>query len=86
MVRDREVLMGKSVVQRVVKAIVPDSVAADMEKESRQWIARCNTCGHETSVWDMGGIRWKASGSPRRLLACKACGRNRMHTVSKRGA
>jgi hypothetical protein len=52
-----------------------------MEAESRQWLVRCMTCGHETNVWDMGGVRYKAAGSSRALMFCKPCGRRRCHLI-----
>jgi hypothetical protein len=51
-----------------------------MEAESRAWKMRC-TCGAQTSVWERGGIRWKAKGSPRRRARCEACGQTTWHTV-----
>jgi hypothetical protein len=54
-----------------------------MEAESRAWIARCETCDGERSIWDLGGIRWKASGSPRRRLKCPACNRVEWHAIRK---
>jgi endogenous inhibitor of DNA gyrase (YacG/DUF329 family) len=53
-----------------------------MEAESRAWMARCPDCGTERSVWDMGGIRWKAAGKPRRLLKCPKCQRATWHQFS----
>jgi hypothetical protein len=52
-----------------------------MERESRSWIARC-PCGHARSVWELGGIRWKAKGTPRRLMRCPACGNSSWHLIS----
>jgi hypothetical protein len=63
-----------SLVQRFFKAISSPSRAAAMQAESRRWIVQC-PCGHASTVWDLGGIRWKASGSPRMLLTCPQCGR-----------
>ena len=48
-------------------------LAAHMEAESRQWMIRCQRCGHEESVWDRGGIRYKARGRPRRYGTCRKC-------------
>ncbi len=56
-----------------------------MERESRQWIASCQNCGHESSVWDRGGIRWKAAGEPRRRLPCASCGQTAWHTIARLG-
>ncbi len=56
-----------------------------MEAESRSWMARCPHCCAEKSVWELGGIRWKAAGSPSTLLRCQACGKTAMHTITRRG-
>jgi hypothetical protein len=59
--------------QSFVKAVLPRRWAAAVEAESRSWVMRCD-CGRETSVWDAGGIRYKAAGNPVRLFACPKCG------------
>lgn len=63
--------------------ILPARWAESMERESRQWIATCE-CGCERSVWDLGGIRWKARGSPRRYLSCPRCGRRSWHRFNRK--
>jgi hypothetical protein len=68
--------------QRIVTGLVPKKWAASMEAESRQWMVRC-PCGHEVSVWDLGGIRWKAVGNKMRLRRCSVCGSVEWHTVYK---
>lgn len=60
-------------VQRVLTSVVPRSWAASMEAESRTWIMKCPACGRETSIWDMGGIRFKAAGKPWRWGRCIGC-------------
>ncbi len=42
---------------------------------------QCPDCGHERSVWDAGGIRYKASGTVRRLGRCPNCQQLRMLRV-----
>lgn len=51
-----------------------------METESRSWMVKCS-CGYEESVWDKGGIRWKAKGKPKQYGRCQKCGENTWHTV-----
>lgn len=68
-----------SFIQNLLRKVVPAKWSADMEKESRAWMLRC-PCGHEKSVWDWGGIRWKAAGTPKRKLPCPACGQITWHT------
>ena len=67
--------------QRFLISIFPKSWADDMEAESRHWMVRCS-CGFERSLWDLGGIRWKAKGSPPRwYMRCSHCGQRSWHTV-----
>ncbi|HKB03050.1 MAG TPA: hypothetical protein VKD90_12570 [Gemmataceae bacterium] len=68
--------------QRFFRAIMPRSWFESAEADSKTWMVRC-PCGAERSVWDLGGIRWKAKGSPRWLMRCCTCGRRRWHKVEK---
>ena len=72
-----------SFIQKLAVAVLPRSWAQSMEAKSRAWMARCETCGGERSVWDLGGIRWKAAGNPRRRLSCASCGRVTWQRLSK---
>lgn len=58
--------------QKLFTSIVPQSWKESMEKESREWKVRCK-CGYETSVWELGGIRWKAKGNKKRYMVCPSC-------------
>jgi ribosomal protein S27E len=51
--------------------------AAAMEAHSRAWLVICPHCGHERSIWELGGIR------SRLLLACPNCGKAGWHEVHK---
>lgn len=64
--------MGK--LQEILTSVLPGAWAASLEAESRDWYMQC-PCGAETSIWDMGGVRWLAAGSPSRIGTCGACGR-----------
>lgn len=68
--------------QRIITAVLPRTKAAELEKESRAWIVTCDDCETKRSVWELGGIRWKASGSPRWRIGCETCGAKRWHTLS----
>ena len=61
-----------SFVQSLASTILPTDWFAKMQSESKCWVYECDACGHERSVWDMGGIRW--AGQPaRKLAACTNC-------------
>jgi ribosomal protein S27E len=69
------------ILQRIFTFFLPREKAAAAEAESSAWMVKCDDCGHERSVWDLGGIRWRASGSPRWRIKCSRCGGKRWHTV-----
>jgi hypothetical protein len=76
--------MALSRTQRLILRLVPRSWAAAMEADSRAWMVRCDACGHERSIWELGGIRWKAKGSKVTWGRCPACGERGRHTIYRR--
>lgn len=69
--------------QRFFTRFAGAETAAAMEAHSRAWLAQCPNCGHERSIWELGGIRYKASGNPRLRLSCPNCGKAGWHEVHK---
>lgn len=69
-----------SFVQRLFTTVLPRRLSAEMEAESRRWFIQC-PCGFEQSVWDVGGIRWRARGNPKWQRVCPQCGERTWHTV-----
>lgn len=67
-----------------ILAWLPPAVAAELERESRSWIMTCSA-GHEQSVWDAGGLRYRAAGKPIKTAWCPQCGAWRAHTLDYRG-
>ena len=45
---------------------------------------RCNDCGLERSVWEVGEVRCKAVGSPSRYRHCPQCGHATWHTLYRK--
>jgi len=72
-----------SVTQRLLRAILPSGWFQQMEAESRAWIMTCSQCGAEQSVWDAGGVRWKAKGQRMFHARCVSCGRVTAHSVNR---
>jgi phage terminase large subunit GpA-like protein len=66
--------------------LLPRRWADALEADSRRWLIVCPSCGHERSVWDIGGIRYKAAGNPRWYMRCPQCGQRSWHKVVKRDA
>ena len=59
----------------VILKLAPKGMRSAMEAESREWVMRCPNCGAERSIWELGGIRYKARGQPRRRTTCWECGK-----------
>jgi len=74
--------MPKSLTQRFILAFVSSKIAESMEAHSRSWMVRCK-CGHSRSIWDLGGIRWKAAGKPRIYGRCPQCNTRSWHTLAR---
>ena len=70
--------------QQLVSRLVPRSWAASMEAESREWMVRCTSCDFERSIWELGGIRWKARGTKRTWGRCSNCGKRGWHEIYRR--
>jgi len=69
--------------QRLFTAILPRRWAESMEAHSRSWMVRCS-CGFARSIWELGGIRWKAAGGrPRTYMKCPQCGQWSWHKVER---
>ncbi|MEW5738217.1 MAG: hypothetical protein AB1938_04790 [Myxococcota bacterium] len=63
---------------------LPRKLAEDMERESRAWKFICPTCDLRTSVWEMGGVRYKAASRGKRTFArCPRCNAFKWHRVEK---
>lgn len=74
--------MALSFTQKLFAAILPRRRFEALEADSRLWLARCS-CGLARSVWELGGIRYKAAGEPRWFMKCPQCGNRSWHQVSR---
>ena len=60
--------------QRRFRSLSSPELFAAMERDSRLWKAECPNCRAQTSIWEIGGIRYKAVGEPLTRLLCPKCG------------
>jgi transposase-like protein len=70
--------------QKFIFRFLPADWAKAAEAESRTWMLVCPHCGHETSIWDAGGIRWGASGRSRTFYRCIACKKRGWQSVKRK--
>lgn len=60
--------------QKFFMTILPRKWGEDMRAHSQAWRIRCCSCGASRSVWDAGGIRWKAASIGKRTVGyCPHC-------------
>jgi hypothetical protein len=76
----------KGFFQKLFKVILSQEKFEDAERESRLWMLQCSNCKYERSVWDMGGVRWKAAGNPRVYRLCPNCNQQNWHVMYKKNA
>jgi phage terminase large subunit GpA-like protein len=62
---------------------MPKKWHAALEAESRRWHTKCPKCGHESNIWDLGGIRYKGLRNPHIGIWCPACGKLSSHSLTK---
>jgi hypothetical protein len=62
-------------IQKFLMSVFPQNLAAKMEAESRDWMFKCPACQYEISIWDSGGIRYKATHKERQPGWCRGCGK-----------
>ena len=61
----------------IILWLMPKPMKADAEDESRHWVTTCPRCQQPFSVWDTGGIRYKATSMRGvTLVRCPHCARN----------
>ena len=60
--------------QRLIRRLSSPELFAAMERDSRLWKGECPHCRAQTSLWEIGGVRYKAIGEPLTRLRCAKCG------------
>ncbi len=73
-----------SIIQKFITTVFSKRVADQIKAESQSWIMRCNNCGLERSIWEIGGVRYGAAGNPSRKYPCPTCGRWTWHSVERK--
>ncbi len=66
-----------------LKSVLPAKAFDAVRAGTKKWLTEC-ACGHARDYWDAGGVRYLASGEPRRLGYCPACGKNTLQKIRKK--
>jgi hypothetical protein len=63
-----------SLIQKLVLTLLPKEWSQAIQSESQSWYLRCPECGNTRSLWEIGGIRYKAySVRKKALIWCPQC-------------
>jgi hypothetical protein len=76
--------MKLSFAQKVAKAFTSAATFEKLKQESMRYYFICGSCGKESNIWEIGGIRYKAAGKPRTGIKCPGCGKFRMQAILKK--
>jgi hypothetical protein len=68
-----------TVTQRMALSGASEEKRARIEEESSLWMVQCGHCGFEASVWDLGGVRYRARGTKTTRRRCPECGKRGVH-------
>ncbi len=72
-------------IQKLVITLLPKRWSEAIQTESQSWLLRCSSCGTTRSVWEAGGIRFKAASVGKRTLVwCAQCGQPRLMSVERK--
>lgn len=67
--------MGR--IQRFILSL-SGSRSDEVEADSRAWHLQCPDCGSSKSLWELGGVRYKATSTGKRIRGhCSTCGTRR---------
>jgi len=66
-----------------LKRLLPAKAWNAVKAGTKEWLTEC-PCGHKQDLWDSGGVRYKATGEPRRLGFCPACGKHAMQRIRRK--
>ena len=76
--------MTLSRAQKFSKRFASEEKFEAMKQESLLWGFTCKNCSTWSSIWEIGGIRYKAKGNPRMRIKCPECGVKAMQKITKK--
>ena len=63
--------------QKIILSLFSPQKITEIQDESQRWHMICPRCGWKISVWDAGGIRWKATSYRKKTRGrCGGCGQS----------
>jgi uncharacterized Zn finger protein len=69
--------------RRFFRFVLPKRAFDAIRAGTREWLIEC-PCGYRRDLWEVGGIRYRPAGEPRRLLRCPSCGHVAWHRLRKK--
>ena len=70
--------------QKLVRFFSPKKKFEKIRAESEQWGFHCVNCKEWSSVWSVGGIRYKAKGNPSQSIRCPKCEKISLQRITQK--
>ena len=67
----------------VILALLPTRWGEAAIASSKEWRVDFKGCPHHSTIWNIGGLRWKARGSFTTVARCPTCGKVSKAQVSR---
>ena len=67
----------------LILRLLPTRWGAAAVASSREWRVEFSGCPHHSTIWDIGGLRWKARGAFTTVAWCPTCGKMSKARVSR---
>lgn len=74
--------MSLSRMQKLIRFFFGAEKFEKMKEDSKRFRFDCD-CGKQSSIWEIGGVRYNAKGKPRAMVKCPGCGKISMREIYK---
>jgi len=74
--------MKLSRAQKIIRFFTSRSLFEKMMEDSKRYRFTCS-CGKESNIWDIGGIKYKATAGSLTGIKCPHCGKFAMQKIYK---
>ncbi|MBL7701242.1 MAG: hypothetical protein JNM14_03245 [Ferruginibacter sp.] len=65
--------MKLSRTQKIIKFFTSKALFEKMMEDSKRYRFTCSNCGKESSIWEIGGIRYKGTAKTKTGAWCLQC-------------
>lgn len=72
-----------STAQKIIRFFSSAKFFEKAKADSKRWYFNCE-CGHEFTIWDIGGVKYKGTGNKKMYVKCPKCKKAAFRQVQRR--